>query len=249
MSLIRTRDRSTQTQINGFQLRRSGVLKAWPTAAPTFVGVTGTSSTNASLGYPTNTRGGDLAIAVIETSGDSATPSPSGWTALTGSPVVDVADATGSKLTVLYRIVPDNLANTTFSLPGGDHQNIAVQTFRGGSSGSVISTVTGTKTTASTSLTFPSFTVPAPNSLVIFIATHPSSTTVAQFSNLVNSNLTSITEQRDISSTNGNGGGYCVYTGIAANAGSIGTSTITLASSVTNACMVLALEPSIALPA
>lgn len=247
MSIIRTRDRSDQSQYNNFRLRPVSVVDAWP-AAPEYIAVTGTASTStASVGWPTGTLPGDFALLVFETSGDEAANPPSDWTQI-GSPVIDVADATGSTLTVYYRLAPEDLPST--SIPAAtDHKVASIAVFRGVSASAAISPVTDTKTTASTSLTFPDYTVAAPNSLVVFIATHPSDTSTAQFSNLINGNLTSITERRDFGTANGNGGGHCIYTGVASNPGSIGTSTLTVATSVTNACMILALEPSLAYPA
>ena len=245
MPILRTRDRSSRSTLNNFRLRPVSVLQTWP-AVPTFVGSTGSQSTgSASVGWPTGTVAGDFAILIVETSGDEAFAAPSGWTAVSGSPVIDVADATGSTLSVFYRTAPTGLASTTLAA-SVDHKVFQIATFNGVSTTAVLNVVTGTKTTASTSLTFPSYTVPSKNNLVLFIASHPVDIGTAQFSAMTNSNLTSITNRINTSTTNGNGGGFCLYTGISANFGLIGTSTATVATSCTNACMVLALEPSIA---
>lgn len=246
MPILRTRDRSAESQYNNFKLRPVSVLGAWP-SVPSFISVTGTASTGtASVGWPSGTIPGDFALLVYETSGDVAPNPPSDWIQI-GSPVIDVADATGSTLTVFYRLAPTDLPSTSFPADT-DHKVASIAVFRGVSNTPLVLS-TDTKTTASTSLTFPDLTVPSPNNLVVFIATRPDDTASASFSNLTNSNLTSITERRDFGTANGNGGGHCIYTGIAASPGAIGTSDITLANSVTNACMVLALEPSLAYPA
>lgn len=245
MTILRTRDRSSRSTLNNFRLRPVSVVQTWP-AAPTFVASTGSASTGlASIGWPFGTVAGDLGILIVETSGDEAFAAPSGWTAVPGSPVIDVADATGSTLSVFYRTAPAGLASITLAA-AVDHKSYQIATFNNVSTTAVLSAVTGTKTTASTSLSFPSYTVPSKNNLVLFIASHPVDTGVAQFSALTNSNLTSITNRINTSTTNGNGGGICLYTGISANFGSIGATTATVATSCTNACMVLALEPSIA---
>lgn len=246
MPILRTRDRSAESQYNNFKLRPVSVLDAWP-STPSYISVTGTATTGtASVGWPSAALPGDFALLVYETSGDVTPNPPSDWIQI-GSPVVDVADATGSTLTVFYRLAPADLPATSFPADT-DHKVASIAVFRGVSL-TPFTFATATKTTPSTSLTFPDLTLPSFNNRVVFIATRPDDTASASFSNLTNSNLTSIAERRDFGTANGNGGGHCIYTGLASNPGPIGTSDITMANSVTNACMVLALEPSLAYPA
>lgn len=252
MSILRTRDRSSQSQINGFGLRRSGVLKRWPTEAPTFVGNGGgtSSTTTITLSWPTNTRAGDFAVLVVESSGSDATTTPSDWTHFPGSPVVDVADSTGSKLNVLWRVVPSDSPASVSIADAGDHVVGGISVFRNATADALVfATATATKTTASTSATWPDLTTSSPNNLVLLLASRPNASTSAAFSGFANANLTSIATAREQGSTQGNGGGFVLIYGTKATQGAIGTSTATLSSSLTNGYLVIALEPSIALAA
>lgn len=252
MSIFRTRDRSTDAQVNGFRLRASGVLEAWPTASPTFVAsqtpVGGVSTINAS--WPTGSRKGDLGILIVESNGDDATTSPSGWTHFPGSPIVDVADATGSKLNVLYKIAESDSPASTTVADAGDHVFGGIAVFRGVAPfANTFSTATDIKTTASTTVTWPDLTTPSPYCRVVLIASRPNSSAASAFTSFTNANLTSPSEIIDLGTTNGSGGGYDVVHAQKTTQGAIGTSTMTINASVTNACFVVALEPSIALAA
>lgn len=253
MSIIRTNDRSTSYQVNGFKLRKSGKVGIWG-PVPTYKGAGGGGTGTGSVvqGFPTDTAKGDFCIMIVESSGADATPSPTGWTHFSGSPVVDVADATGSKLSVLYRFLDADGPQTAVTIADvGDHINTKIYVFDGVSSFNVgKATATDTKTTASTSVTFPSLTTPSPNNLVVLIASRPdSNNSTSNFGTYVNANLTSITERNEYASVNGNGGGFVIVTGIMTTPGSTGTTTAVSVASTTNAYFVVALEPDNLLPA
>lgn len=254
MPVIRTAERSSAYQTQGFRLRETGVLRQVG-AAPQFiaVGTASTGATTGSIAWPSRHQKNDLGILVVETTGNDSTISSSGWSHFTGSPVTDIADATGSKLQVLYRFAEsDEESNATFADPG-DHFIGRIFTFRGlrldVTPGRVYAT--DTKTTASTSLTWPAINVVSPNSLVLCIASRPDDpgTTAAVFSAFTNANLTSLAEAGESVTLTGNGGGFVLNYGTKATVGDTGTSTGTIAVSITNALMTLALEPSLALPA
>lgn len=252
MSIIRTRDRSAVAQVNGFRLRRSGVLKTWPTSPPTYINVATLlgSVTTMSASWPANTRAGDFGILVIESNGDDATSTPSGWTHFPGSPVVDVADATGSKLNVLYKYAESDTPASTTVADAGDHVFGGIHVFRNVSPfPNTFATATSIKTTASTTATWPDLTTPSPQTMVISIASRPNSVASGQFSAFTNAGLANINEVSDSGTTNGSGGGFVLVRATKATQGAIGASTATIAASVTNALFVVALEPSIALAA
>lgn len=253
MPIFRTAERSTSLQVAGYRLRRSGVLRQVG-ATPEFVAAgTGAANTAAvNVNWPTRHQAGDLGIMVIEASGGDATVTPSGWVHVSGSPVVDIADATGSKLMVLYRFaVSDQEAVVSIPDPG-DHVVARIFSFRGTRQDIAPgrASATDTKVVASGSVTWPAISTLSPNSLVLCIASRPddaaSSTTFGAFTN---ANLTSVAEAGEAGGTVGDGGGFVLNYGTRAAVGDIGTSTGSTTVSVTNAVMTLALEPSLALPA
>lgn len=252
MSIIRTLDRSTEREVNAFKLRASGVLRAWPSQAPSYVGIgtAAVSSTTASVAWSTATVVGDLGILVVESSGGDAAASASGWTHFAGSPVVDIADATGSKLSVLWKFAESNSPASASLADAGDHVLARIAVFRNVTATPGKVTATDAKTTASTLVTWPSVTTTSPNNMVVLVASRPddaSGTTV--FSTFVNANLSGAAEAGEAGTTTADGGGFAIYYGSKATIGATGTSTANMTVSVTNALFVVALEPSVALPA
>jgi hypothetical protein len=109
---------------------------------------------------------------------------------------------------------------------------------------------TATKTTASPNISWPSIDVLAHNSMVLYIASRPDDLTYTTFFQFfANPSLTGVAACGEAGTTSGNGGGYGVFRGVKAEPGATGTATANLSAIVTNAMMVLALEPSVALQA
>jgi hypothetical protein len=192
-----------------------------------------------------------MGIMVIEASGNDATVTPSGWTHINGSPVVDVSDATGSKLMVLWRIATSDQMSSSTVPDAGDHGVARIFVFRGVRQDIAPGRAyaTDTKTVASTSVAWPAITTLSPNSLVLCIASRPNDVSTFTFSDFTNANLASVAEAGEAGSANGNGGGFVLNYGNRAAIGDIGASSGVMAVSVTNAVMAIALEPSLALPA
>lgn len=251
MSIIRTLNRSSNTEENNFTLRRSSVARQWA-SAPSFVGVGSItdSGTGGVVSWPTKTCKGHLGVLVVETSGADTTITVSGWTHFSGSPVVDVADATGSKLNVLWKFLESDTP-ATITLPDpGDHTVARVLTFRDVGSTPSLVTATGAKTTASTSLSWPTLNTVSPNSLILYIASRPDdSSSTTSFSSFANASLTGVAEATEAGGVGNNGGGFVVAYGTKAAIGSIGTATATVTPSVTNAYAVIALEADNSIPA
>jgi hypothetical protein len=249
MSVIRTAERSQQRKVQGFKLQSSGSL--FPPVAPVFVvASTFTASTIATTHAWPRSFPGDLGVLVIEASGNDATVTPSGWQHFDGSPVIDVADATGSKLMVLWQKATATTAQT-FTIPDpGDHHTAQLFVFRGVQSNIAPGQIyaTDTKTIASTSAAWPSITTLTSQNLVLFVASiAPDNSSTSNFSSFANANLTNVQEIGDVSQTPGNGGGFGVFIGVSQSAQNIGSSTAT-SLSTTSAYFVAALEPSFALP-
>ena len=254
MSTFRTADRSGQLKVNGLRLRRSGTVPPTP-SAPSFVAAgTAIAGTTGALTvvWPTLAIAGDLGILVHKTSGGSASISaPSGWAAFTGSPVVDIADATGSKLSVFWRFAQSNAEANVTTTGVADHSLARIYVFRGirPSIAPGRAITTDTKVVASPNITWPSISTLAHNSRVLYIASRPDDSAATNvFTFFTNANLINTAALGEAGTTNGNGGGWGVFWGTKETPGAAGTATANLSVSVTNSMMVLGLEPTVELP-
>lgn len=251
MSIIRTAQRSSNYKTNKYTLRSAASVGTWP-SAPSYSSFGGTASSagTTAVSWPTEVEAGQLGIMVVETSGNDTTISLSGWTHFAGSPIFDVADATGSKLNVLWKFASSS--ESAISIPDvGDHFIAKIFTFTNVSSAvSNFVVSASTKTTASTTVTWPSLTSRCPNTRLVLVATRPnSSTSTTNFSGYTNTNLTSITEAAETGSVNGDGGGFTFVHAGFSTLGATGTTTATSVASTTNVLFMIALEPTLALPA
>ena len=190
----------------------------------------------------------DIGILVIETSGNGTTvniTSPSGWQAVSGSPVTDLATTAGSKLQVWWKRAT-SASEASVTVPdSGDHQIARIYVFRDcittGDPWDV--TTTGSKTTASTTATLPAVTTTVENTRIVGIVGRPNdNASTTHFGAPVNTNLSNLFEIQEAGSTAGNGGGFTVITGVKATAGNTGTTTMTKAASTTDTYMVIALK-------
>jgi hypothetical protein len=199
--------------------------------------------------WPLNHLTNDIGILVVETGGEGSTltiSTPAGWATVPGSPVTDVATTAGSKLQVFWKRAASASEANAQVPDSGDHQTARIITFRGcvttGNPWDVIGT--DTKTTASTTVTWPSVTTTVAETLCVFIASRPDdNSSLTVFGAISNANLTGIGEAAENGSTAGHGGGFVVAYGQKATAGAIGSTTSTTTVSTTNAEMVIALKP------
>lgn len=216
---------------------------------PNFQAVGGQQANTAALtvAWPAH-QAGDIGLLVIEASGNNATvniTAPSGWQAVPGSPVTDLATIAGSKLQVWWKRAASN-AETSVTVPdGGDHQIARIFTFRNcistGDPWDV--TTTGNKTTASTTATVPALVTTVGDTLIVMIVGRPNDNgSTTHFGVPVNANLTNLGECGEAGSTQGNGGGFVVSRGVKAIAGNTGTSTLTKIASTTDTYMAIALK-------
>lgn len=220
-----------------------------PSGPPTFIAGTGfTNSTGGfTLAWPAGAIANDIGIIVAESSGDDSTISittSSGWEHITGSPIVDVADATGSKLQILWKRHSGSETNPVLTDPG-DHLIAGMFLFRGcASSGNPWNSIaTDVKTVASTTASPPSVTTTADNCLIVFVVGRPDDNISAtQFGLPSNNSLSSITELTEGGTDDGNGGGIQVSSGIKELAGNIGETTIVKSNSTTDTYATIALR-------
>jgi hypothetical protein len=211
-------------------------------AAGTAVASTGTS---VSAAWPTHLAD-DIGLVVIETSGNSATLTPpTGWAAIPGTPVTDVATTAGSKLHVWWKRAASSAEGSVATGAATDHIVARLYTFRGcittGNPWNV--TTTGTKTTASTTATVPALVTTLDDTLITMIVGRPDdSSSTTHFGVPVNANLTGLADRGEAGTANNNGGGFVLSTGIDATPGNTGTSTLTKTVSTTDTYVVLALK-------
>jgi type II secretory pathway pseudopilin PulG len=195
--------------------------------------------------WPTH-QANDIGIMVIETGGEGTTLTPSGWTHITGSPVIDVASTAGSKLNILWKRAASSSEASVSTGDSGNHQVARIYTFRGvietGDPWNVVAT--GAKTTASTTATAVSVTTTVANTLVLLIVGRPNdSSSTAHFGAFTNANLINITERGEAGTTSGHGGGFVLTTGDKATTGATDISTSTKIASTTDTYMTIALKP------
>jgi len=241
---VRARDSSLALNVTGW----SNTLSATTAdSIPTFVAAgTAVSGTSAiTVAWPTH-QAGDIALLFVESAGGQAATlsTPAGFAAVANSPQSTGTGTAGTRITVFWcRATSSSMSSPVVTDPG-DHAYGRILTFR-----NVISTgdpwdVTagGNKATASTTTTFGTVTTTVNNDLIVLAATRDNDATTAAWSSWTNANLSGLTEQSDGGTTSGNGGGIGVATGLKATAGSTGSSTATVTSSV-DGHMTIALKP------
>lgn len=188
-------------------------------AAPTYQaqGTVATGTTSITMNWPTH-QSGDLAIAVIETSGNHTnTAPPSGWNHAPGSPAYDVATTAGSCLMVLWRFATSgSMGSLTVSTT--DHGVGRIITIRGVNNSwfPFTSWIAGVRTTPSSSnlvtQTFPAL-APKVENLVFLAVSRPNDTaSTTEFSPVFSSSMTTNLDSEAGTAT-GNGGGFLTYVG------------------------------------
>lgn len=198
------------------------------------------------VGAVSATQANDLILLFVE-SANQAIATPTGYTIVTGAQVSagTAAAAGGMRLNVFYRWATG--ADGTVSVADtGDHTTAIKLAYRGVDLTTPFDAtpVTGTKTTASTSSSYPGITTASANALVIFssaldLDAASTTTTSAQ----ANGNITSLTERHDQTVASGLGGGIVLTDGFKAAAGATGNMTATV-TSTQQVYITLALRPA-----
>lgn len=192
----------------------------------------------------------DIAIFVVETSGSAPIyPSIGGWTALEGSPIIDIASTAGSRLYIWWRrLITLNESNIT--LPIQDHAAAAIFLVRGAAETStpIAASAVSSTTIASTSVTAPSLEYEYPLTRVVTIIGRPNdSASTTSFSNPVNTSLTNIVEHFEVGTLSNNGGGLVVYSGERLPSGSVNGTIVTKSTSTTSTAAAIAFKTDLSL--
>ncbi len=198
----------------------------WQTPGSSF----GTTSTSFSPTMPTHTSGDWLYICTE--SGGAATPAlttANGWALLD-----TVAAGTSTRNTIFYiKATSASMSAPVMDTNGADHMGGRIMVIRGADATTPIDVyATNSKTSASTTATFPSVTTSGADRLIICIGTRDNdSASTAAWSSPTNANLTGLGEESESGTLQGNGGGMCWISGVKSTAGATGTTTASVVSS------------------
>ena len=150
----------------------------------------------------------------------------------------------GSKFQLLWRRATTS-AEADAALPDlGDHTIACIGVFRGVPPGGTpfSAVTTAIKSSGSGTTTLPSLTTTVPDTLVVGLASRPNDSANASFS-LTNAALTELIEQLDTGTTQGNGGGFGLWTGVRVTPSAVPGSSGSQNPSTTNCCFSLAIPP------
>src|SRR3989338_4654894 len=218
-------------------------------APPTFVASGGQASNAAAITplMPAGVLQNDILLLFLETANEAVTVSGGSetWTEVTSSP--QGTGALGTRLTVFWARASQDAPTPPPTSDSGDHQIGVILAFRGAiTSGNPWDvTAGGIEATSDTSGAIPGATTTVADTLIVAaIATDlPDANGTANFSAWANANLTSVTEQFDVTRNAGNGGGLGIATGVKATAGAYGNTTVTLANATVKGMLSIALKP------
>lgn len=217
--------------------------------AITFVnkGTWAAGTTSISPGIPASMAAGDFMILQVHTCNQAVT-TPSGWTAVTNSPVSTgtANTAGGTRVSVYYRFWQSGDAAPACAVTGGTVTNGIIVGYRGVNSTTPFDAtpVATTLATASTSLVMTGITTATNNALIHWaIARDQDLASTTEVTAFVNANLTGITETHDQVVSTGVGGGIWTGRGFKATVGATGNTTITQTSSIAVG-LTIALRPA-----
>lgn len=198
----------------------------------------------------TSTLTGDFMLLCVETA-NQAVSTPSGWTEAPGSPIgIGTGGGAGAVgLSVYYKFATadgDATVNRPAISDAGNHVTANVLTFRGVDSTNPFNAYqNGSKSTASPSGSCPAVTTTDPMCMIVNIVglNHDANSTDVT-SSWSNSNLASITECHDQTSSTADGGGFSAAYGVKNTAGDTGDTTLSMLNQVC-VYLTLALSPVI----
>jgi hypothetical protein len=191
-----------------------------------------------STGVPTATLPADVAqndilVVALQTANDSNVAAPAGYTQLGPQTGVGAAAAAGSTKQALFWKRAGSSESAPTLTDTGDHTYGVMFRVRGCPTTGDPFCLCGQaqKRVASTTGTSEQGRTPADNTLVMDVFAQAIDSASAQGSSPTNADLSSVTEQFDGGTADGTGGGLYVMTGVKAEAGMVGASTVTWGSS------------------
>lgn len=212
--------------------------------APAFVAAgTPNSGTTGSVTYahPAGLVDGDVEIAALESAATAGVVTPAAWVDVAGSPRAQGSNTLAVNA-LLHRYASGDIA--LVGAASGNHQTGVVVAFRGCASGDPVDTTSNTSgnSAAPTGL---GVTTTVADCRVVWIAVWGADDATPQYSNVANSSLSGIIVHAQSGTTNGNGGGVLVASGVKTTAGAVAAWSADLAVSQTWASIVLVLKPAL----
>lgn len=202
---------------------------------------------------PPDFNNDDLLVCFVETANETVTVpsgwSDSGWTAQgTGT----AASTTATRLTAFYRSASGVTRGGTVSVADpGDHQvgqTYAIAMPSGGSTPALDAFAGDVLASANSAVTIPAVTTGAANALILAAVAVATDAFTAPTQSATNATLSDERFVGFAASTAGNGGGFSVFSGTKATAGSAGTFTATVTSSVQARMAISFVASSVAIP-
>lgn len=215
----------------------SGAIKPAATQRPYYVTLgTFAHGTGAlTLGLPSilslgSVRENDIIVAVLETNNEAI--SITGYTEAASSPASN-AGTNPTRTTVLWKRAGASESGPTTS-DSGDHQTGRLFLFRNAiETDSPFDVTNSTTGSSGTAITIPGVTTTKDNTCIIAAAASTrSAINTDNFSSWTNSDIANLIEVHDTTWTDGTGGGFGVAVGVKSSAGSIGSTSVTQATSV-----------------
>jgi hypothetical protein len=208
-----------------------------------------TSSAGSNItALPAGVAADDILILVHLSENDSAMTAPSGWVEIpnTRQGIGTTNTATAIGMVCYWRrasATEPNWVNPV--LASGGWQSTQMHAFSGCETlGDPFDVTAGSSAASSTSVSMPSVTTTVANCMILNLVANTTDTATTQTSAQTNANLSSLTERVDVNWTTGNGGGYCLTTGVKATAGATGATTATLATASAQAVCTISLIPA-----
>ena len=246
---------STPAGTDEFPVNQGGASKKMTLSqvvgfAPTVPAVRSVTAEFSSTGVPTATlptghTTNDILLLVIQSANDSAVTPPAGYARIgPQNGVGDAAAAGATKLSVFWK--RDGGSESAPTIPDtGDHTYGFMAAISGCPTTGDPFHFLGQawKFTASTTATSCVSRTSVDNCLIVDIFAHAWDNTTANATGQTNSDLTSITEQFDDSTSDGTGGGLVMVSGVKATAGPIGATTMTWTNSTVDVSLRIAFLP------
>lgn len=215
---------------NRLMTNRQSVVTA--PAGFSVVGVTAVSGSidGVTLTMPAGTQTDDICFVLVETN-LQAIAVPSGYTEATNSPTShdQSADQNSTTGQVFYKRLTGG-SGTIPALPdAGDHIVAVAIVIRGiKNTGSPLNAATVGGSDLSATISFPSVTPSVANTMILLMGVNGRDGGSAVTAAPTNANLSSLTQQANLNSVAGNGGGVYVMTGLKAAASATGVSNGTI---------------------
>jgi hypothetical protein len=186
----------------------------------------------------------DILLLFVESAGGQPVTAPTGgWAAVTNSPQATGVGTAGTQLSVFWLRATSGSTTNPLVLDAGNHTYGTALAIRGcPTNGTPWELTAGSvKGTGSTATSIAGVTTTSPDVLALYATTRDNDAGGAHWSSEANANLTSLTEQFDEGTTQGNGGGIAIWTGVLATPGPTGTLTATVSTTVVEAFLCIAL--------